>query len=305
MIIIVVLLFPKLQVVTTVVERESQPWRMKRYKQVGIDSRKEANENHDVINTMSVYYMGNTTETKPTATDDKVECQKFRPETFFNGASLCKNKGFQFPTPSNLNKMKTSNGQFWIGARNTDGVWRDESNEEIDPIFPVGGNFGKISDVNDVCLYWDKNSIQKIACDQTKLVVCCSNASESVKELRTSTNSPAPTTTAISFSHPNITAISMATETSTIKMTNVAKEHEDDQRSIPLSFSCFDPKWVVFDDKTLIKIKVLDRTKCRGICQRINYCLAFSANETFCILKMSSNMENLQSVTAMLSVFMT
>ena len=210
---------------------------------------------------------------------------------------ICSNKGLQFPTPSNLNKMKTNYGQFWIGARNTYGVWRDESNEEIDPIFPAGGN--------DVCLYWDKNRIRKLECDQTKLVVCCSNASESVKELKTSTNSPAPTTTAISFSHPNITAISMATETSTTKMANVAKEPEDDKRSIPLSFSCFDPKWVVFDDKTLIKIKVLDRTKCRGICQRINYCLAFSANETFCILKMSSNMENLQSVTAMLSVFMT
>jgi len=96
----------------------------------------------------------------------------------------------------------------------------------------------------------------------------------------------------------------MATETSTTKMTNVAKEPEDDKRSIPLSFSCFDPKWIVFDDKTLIKIRVLDRTKCRGICQRIGHCLAFSANKSFCVLKMSSNMENLQSVAAMLSVFM-
>ena len=105
---------------------------------------------------------------------------------------ICSNKGLQFPTPSNLNKMKTSYGQFWIGARNTYGVWRDESNEEIDPIFPVGGNFGNISDENDVCLYWNKNRIRKLECDQTKLVVCCSNASESVKELRTSTNSGVP-----------------------------------------------------------------------------------------------------------------
>ena len=240
-----------------------------------------------------------------TRTNDKVECQKFDPDTFFNGASICSNKGLRFPTPSNLNNLKKNSRQFWIGARYIEGVWKNEFYKEINPMFSVGVNFGNISDENDVCLYWDKNGIQKIACDQTKLVVCCSNASESVKELKTSTNSPAPTTTAISFSHPNITAISMATETSTIKMTNVAKEPEDDKRSIPLSFSCFDPKWVVFDDKTLIKIKVLDRTKCRGICQRINYCLAFSANETFCILKMSSNMENLQSVTAMLSVFMT
>ena len=78
------------------------------------------------------------------SSDDMLECQKFPPDTFFNGASICSKKGLQFPTPSNLNKMKTSYGQFWIGARNTYGVWRDESNEEIDPIFPVGGNFGKI-----------------------------------------------------------------------------------------------------------------------------------------------------------------
>ena len=89
MIIIVVLLFPKLQVVTTVVERESQPWRMKRYKQVDKNCITEANE-------------------KTTATDDKVECQKFDSDTFFNGAAICSNKGFRFPTPSNLNKMKTT-----------------------------------------------------------------------------------------------------------------------------------------------------------------------------------------------------
>ena len=304
MIIIVVLLFPKLQTVATIVERESQPLKMKRYIQVEIDPNQEANETSGVINTMSVYYMGNTTETKPTATDDKVECQKFRPETFFNGASICSNKGFRFPTPSNLNIMKTNYGQFWIGARNIHGVWRDESNEEINPIFPVVGNFGNISDENDVCFYWDKDRIRKLECYQTKLVVCCSNASVIVKKLKTSTNQPEMTTTAIAFASLNTTTISTVTEITTTKIISVAKKPEDDKRSIPLSFSCFDPKWIVFDDKTLIKIKVLDRTKCRGICQRISHCLAFSANESFCVLKMSSIMENLQSVAAMLSIFM-
>ena len=93
MIIIVVLLFSKLQVVTTVVERESQPWRMKRYIQVVMDPNQEANVTNGAINTMSVSYMGITTETKPIATDDKVECQNFDSDTFFNGASICSNKG--------------------------------------------------------------------------------------------------------------------------------------------------------------------------------------------------------------------
>ena len=62
-----------------------------------------------------------------------------------------------------------------------------------------------------------------------------------------------------------------------------------------LSASCFPPNWPSFADKTLVKLNVLDRTKCLGICQRIPECLGFASENRFCILKLSDKLENLKS----------
>ena len=62
-----------------------------------------------------------------------------------------------------------------------------------------------------------------------------------------------------------------------------------------LSASCFPPNWPSFANKTLVKLNVLDRTKCLGICQRIPECLGFAAENRFCILKLSDKLENLES----------
>ena len=64
-----------------------------------------------------------------------------------------------------------------------------------------------------------------------------------------------------------------------------------------LSASCFHPNWPIIADKTLIKLNVLDRTKCHGICQRIPECLAFAVESKSCILKLSDNLDNLQSAS--------
>ena len=94
-----------------------------------------------------------------------------------------------------------------------------------------------------------------------------------------------------------------AMKITTTELSNVPQEPKDDKLNILISLSCFDPSWPIFDDKTLIKLKVLDKTKCLGICQRVDQCLAFTAQENFCVFKMSSSIENLKSVTAMLSDF--
>ena len=62
-----------------------------------------------------------------------------------------------------------------------------------------------------------------------------------------------------------------------------------------LSASCFPPNWPSFANKTLVKLNVLDRTKCLGICQRIPECLGFASENRFCILKLSDKLENLKS----------
>ena len=251
-----------------------------------------------------------TTSTSKSTDNIMIDCQTFYPETFYNGAQKCSNLGFRYPNQSNLDHIKNDNQEFWIGARKIDEKWTDEFNNEIDPVQPAStsfwGNIGRIFGVRDhFCLYWDKNRIQELACDKPKPIVCCRDVPLSVPT--TSAKQPFPTTrvtvtapaTTFATTLPSIGAMKITTT----EVLNVPQEPKDENLNILISFSCFDPSWPIFDDKTLIKLKVLDKTKCLGICQRVDQCLAFSAQENFCVFKMSSSIENLKSVTAMLSVF--
>ena len=242
-----------------------------------------------------------------------IDCQTLSPETFYNGAQKCSNLGLRFPTISNLDLIKNKNEQFWIGARIIYEKWTDEFNNEIDPVQPVGTSFwstiGRIFGLqNNFCLYWDKNRIQKVACDKRKPVHCCRDGSFSVTT--TSAKQSVPTTratattpvTTVAATLPAISAMKITT-TDALEFNDDAQKPKDEKLNILLTLSCFDPSWPVFDDRTLIKLRVLDRTKCLGICQRVDHCLAFSAQENFCVFKMSSSIENLKSVTAMLSAF--
>ena len=104
-----------------------------------------------------------------------------------------------------------------------------------------------------------------------------------------------PTTSA-----PTTPATTPATMTSTIATTTTAMITTAVTTAEPtteelLSASCFSPIWPIFDDKTLIKLNVLDRTKCLGICLRVSECLGFAAESRYCILKLSDSLENLKS----------
>ena len=101
---------------------------------------------------------------------------------------------------------------------------------------------------------------------------------------------PKITTEPASTSLPTIQSTAVAT---VIAFTTTAEPTKEEL----LSASCFPPSWPEFAEKTLVKLNVLDRTKCRGICQRIPECLAFATESRSCILKLSDNLENLQSAS--------
>ena len=101
---------------------------------------------------------------------------------------------------------------------------------------------------------------------------------------------PKITTTTAATSLPTIQPTADAT---VIAFTTTAEPTKEEL----LSASCFPPSWPEFAEKTLVKLNVLDRTKCLGICQRIPECLGFAAENRFCILKLSDKLENLKSAT--------
>ena len=92
-------------------------------------------------------------------------------------------------------------------------------------------------------------------------------------------------------------AISITTNQITTAVTTTVSTTVEPTKEELLSASCFPPNWPSFADKTLVKLNVLDRTKCLGICQRIPECLGFAAENRFCILKLSDKLENLESTT--------
>ena len=93
-----------------------------------------------------------------------------------------------------------------------------------------------------------------------------------------------------------IAAISITTNQITTTATTTVTTTVEPTKEELLSASCFTPNWPSFADKTLVKLNVLDRTKCLGICQRIPECLGFASENRFCILKLSDKLENLKSV---------
>ena len=95
-----------------------------------------------------------------------------------------------------------------------------------------------------------------------------------------------------------IAAISITTNQITTTATTTVTTTVEPTKEELLSASCFPPNWPSFANKTLVKLNVLDRTKCRGICQRIPDCLAFAVESKSCILKLSDNLENLKSASA-------
>ena len=109
-----------------------------------------------------------------------------------------------------------------------------------------------------------------------------------------------PTTSAIAvISSQPTTAVTTTITTASVITTNAAPTTEE-----LLSASCFPPNWPIIADKTLVKLNVLDRTKCRGICQRIPECLAFAVESKSCILKLSDNLENLKSASGIIYKFL-
>lgn len=100
-------------------------------------------------------------------------------------------------------------------------------------------------------------------------------------------------TAQVSMSTNQITTAITTTVTTATETTTTAAPTKEEL----LSASCFPPNWPNFADKTLVKLNVLDRTKCLGICQRIPECLGFAAENRFCILKLSDNLENYKSAT--------
>ena len=92
-------------------------------------------------------------------------------------------------------------------------------------------------------------------------------------------------------------AISITTNQITTAVTTTVSTTVEPTKEELISASCFPPNWPSFADKTLVKLNVLDRTKCLGICQRIPECLGFAAENRFCILKLSDKLENLESTT--------
>ena len=90
-------------------------------------------------------------------------------------------------------------------------------------------------------------------------------------------------------------AISITTNQITTAVTTTVTTNVEPTKEELLSASCFPSNWPSFADKTLVKLNVLDRTKCLGICQRVPECLGFAAENRFCILKLSDKLENLKS----------
>ena len=90
-------------------------------------------------------------------------------------------------------------------------------------------------------------------------------------------------------------SISITTNQITTAVTTTVTTNVEPTKDELLSASCFPSNWPSFADKTLVKLNVLDRTKCLGICQRVPECLGFAAENRFCILKLSDKLENLKS----------
>ena len=234
-------------------------------------------------------------------------CQIIPKNTFHNGAQECKNLGLRFPTPVDIDQIGIKNAKFWIGARNVNGKWKDEFNRSIDPIDKTSSKsiWNIFGIPYDFCLYFEADKIQRLSCHQTKPVVCCRDrffkpfppVNLQITTLTTSSTQAVPSTTKTTSTTSTLITVT------TVEAVEMFEQVAEKQNAV-FSLSCFEPSWLVFDDKTLIKLKVLDRTKCLGICQRIDHCLAFSAQENFCLFKMSLSIENLQSVTAMLSAFL-
>ena len=128
------------------------------------------------------------------------------------------------------------------------------------------------------------------------------------KELTSPLTKTAPITTPVTTNSTTseAAAISILSQSTTAAVATVTTASPFTTNSVPttvelISSSCFPSNWPIFVDKTLVKLNVLDRTKCRGICQRIPECLAFATESRSCILKLSDNLENLQSASGILN----
>ena len=101
--------------------------------------------------------------------------------TFHNGAAKCPHFGSGWRYPPSKFQGRGTFDNFWIGARQTDGKWVDEFNQNIpEPNFVPARRKGKMdlqpvgaTASSDICLYWKGGYILAGPCDKTRIVICC------------------------------------------------------------------------------------------------------------------------------------